>query len=303
MSTAESAGPVPETRLTALHMSFLLLIQAIWGGNLVVSKLALSEVPPFAFTGVRFAILFVVLLPFMRWHPTQFGKIALIGLGSGAGAFGLTFFGVSLAKEVAPLALAMQMGVPFATILSVVVLGERIGPWRTMALVFAFTGIVILAFDPRLTEDVTAMLMVMLGSLAWSVGVIAMRRVKGIGTFDMQGWSALFSFPVLLAAAFLFEPGHVMNFADAGLVGWGGLAYTIVLASLVGHAGIYYIFQRYSVPQTAVFLLLTPILGALFSVILLGDELTWRLLLGGGITFAGVLIITIRESRAKVAVA
>ena len=138
MSAPAAAAPAAERSMAPAHVAFMLFIQALWGGNIILSKFALEEVPPFAFTGARFAILFLLLVPFMKWHREQFGLILIIALGSGVGAFGLMFFALSIAREVAPLAVAMQLGVPFATILSVVFLGERIGVWRVSALVLAF---------------------------------------------------------------------------------------------------------------------------------------------------------------------
>jgi O-acetylserine/cysteine efflux transporter len=43
--------------------------------------------------------------------------------------------------------------------------------------------------------------------------------------------------------------------------------------------------------------LLTPVCGVLFSVLLLGDQLTLRMLLGGAITLAGVFVVVGRDQR------
>jgi O-acetylserine/cysteine efflux transporter len=55
--------------------------------------------------------------------------------------------------------------------------------------------------------------------------------------------------------------------------------------------------QRHEVGLTAPFMLLAPILGAAGAVLFPGDTISWRIMVGGGMTLAGVLLITLRESR------
>ena len=68
---------------------------------------------------------------------------------TGPAAFALLFAGVYLAEDAATVAIASQMGVPFSTLLSVWLLGETIRWRRTLGIVLAFAGIVIISFDPR----------------------------------------------------------------------------------------------------------------------------------------------------------
>src|SRR5690606_1622941 len=81
---------------------------------------------------------------------------------------------------------------------------------------------------------------------------------------------------------------------------WSGgaaLAYTILGASILGHGGISFLYQRHPVSVISPYLLLTPLSGVLAAVIILGDELTLRMIVGGAIIFAGVAVVTIREQR------
>ena len=53
-------------------------------------------------------------------------------------------------------------------------------------------------------------------------------------------------------------------------MGWGGVLYTAIGASLIGHAGMYYLLQRYDVSVTAPLTLMAPIFGIVFGVHLFG---------------------------------
>ncbi|MFP5469347.1 MAG: EamA family transporter, partial [Alphaproteobacteria bacterium] len=69
----------------------------------------------------------------------------------------------------------------------------------------------------------------------------------------------------------------------------------VVGTSLIGHAGMYYLLQRYEVTQTAPLTLLSPVWGVVFGVTLLGDTITTRIILGGAMTLIGVAIVSSRQ--------
>ena len=277
------------------HLAYLLLITLVWGGTFVAAKIGMSEFPPMLFTGLRFAILVVIALPFIRWHKGQMGRIVGIAIGSGAGHFSLMYTGIYLADDVGPIAIAVQLGVPFTTIMSVIFLGERIGMWRIGGLSFAFVGIVVISFDPRVAEYIDALGFVICAAVFYSAGTILMRDFPGLGPMDLIAWISLISAPILLALSWFVEDNHWQYITSAGWNGWGGMLYTIFGASLVGQIGVFRLLQTYQVSQIIPVTLLAPVWGMLFGVVFLEDVLTWRMLLGGSITLFGVLVIALRQ--------
>jgi O-acetylserine/cysteine efflux transporter len=55
--------------------------------------------------------------------------------------------------------------------------------------------------------------------------------------------------------------------------------------------------QRYPVTSVAPVTTLSPVFSVLLSVVLLGEVLSTRLIAGGVLTLAGIVIITLRERR------
>ena len=285
-----------------LHMGFLVLIQVIWGVGWVFGKLALIDFPPMMMMALRFGVLAVVFLPFMRWHPGKFRQIVIIALFGGALSFGLGFLAMTMAHDIAPLAIAANLGVPFATILSAIFLGDRIRIWRGSALVIAFAGILVASFDPRLFDDLPGVAFSALSAFFWAVGTIMTRRLTGVGALDLQGWVSVCAFPPLLAASLLFEPGSLGSIPHASWLGWASLFYIIIGSSIIGHVGVTWLVQRHPFSLLGPYMLLAPIIGAISGVLYLGDQISWRVVLGGALTLLGVLVITLRESRRKVPV-
>lgn len=294
-----SAPAAVARAIPASHLLLLVFVQVIWGGNFVVSKLALEEIPPLLFIALRFFAISVLVAPFIRWHPGQMRYVFAIAISGGSAHFGLMILGLDWAGDIAPIAIAVQLGVPFATLLSVIFLGERLGIWRLSALVISFAGIVVIGFDPGVFTYIGAVLMVAAAAFMWALSAMFMRKVQGVPVYDMQGWIAVMTWPVVLVWSLAVEPMPLQALSNTGVMGWGAVVYTVLGVSLIGHAALYWIVQRHEITSLAPILLLAPIVGVAGGVLLLGDALTWRMVVGGAMTLAGVLIITLREGRLR----
>lgn len=294
--TATSVAPVPmRASWEPRHLAFLVLIQCLWGFNWVALKEGLSEFPPLLMMAIRFMLTFALLAPFLRWPRGSIWTMLAGAVVTGPIHFALMFVGMAHAKDIAPLAVATNLSVPFATVLAAIFLKDRIGIWRASALALSFGGVALVGFDPRVLEYSLALGLVISGALAWSIGAIILRAVKTAGAFDMQAWVAMIAWPPLLAASVMFEGDPLTVITHATWRGWLAVAYVVLAATVIAHAGFYFLLRRYPIPMMAPYLLIAPMLGIFAGVLWFGDVLTWRMLVGGMITFTGVLIITIRE--------
>jgi O-acetylserine/cysteine efflux transporter len=277
---------------------FLLLgITFIWGINLITSKVGVNEIPPILFTFMRFAIVAAVLAPFLRIHPGQMGTLVVAALLGGALHFALGFAGLRRASNVSSVAIASQLGVPFATLLSVALLGEVVRWRRVTGIALSFLGVAIMGFDPQIGKRWESLALVVTSAFVGALGLIAVKRLKGFGAAELMGWTCLISLPVLLGVSLILEHPDMGALAGVSWKAWAALAFAALVASVVAHTGYFYLVQRYPVTSVAPLTTLSPIFSVTFGVLLLGDQLTQRLLIGGLCTLLGVLIITLRERR------
>ena len=152
----------------------------IWGLNLIASKIGVGQFPPIFFTALRFGSLALFLVPMLRIHRGQMTNLFAAAMLTGPAAFALLFTGIYLAEDAATVAVASQMGVPFSTLMSVWLLGETIRWRRTLGIVLAFGGIVIISFDPRVFAYWEGLALVVASSFVSSLGLIFLKRLKGI---------------------------------------------------------------------------------------------------------------------------
>ncbi|NOT40262.1 MAG: EamA family transporter [Alphaproteobacteria bacterium] len=278
------------------HFLLLLLICTIWGFNFVAAKVGVSEVPPLLFAGLRFAILFVLLIPFLKVAPGRMRDVVMIALFNGAIHFGLMFIGVAL-TAASVMAVIVQLNVPFATMLSIVMLGEVVHWRRWTGIAMTFFGVMIVSFDPHVFDSLTGVLFGAAAALSGAIAAIYMRRLTNVGVFQLQSWTAAVTAPCLLLASLAFETGQLDAIGNASWIAWGALLFTAFGASLIGHNGYYYLLQRYEVSLIAPLSLLAPILGVVFGIWVLGEPMTARIVLGALTAFVGVAILAIRNRR------
>lgn len=282
--------------MTPPHLAFMMLINLIWGFALVAAKVSLGHFPPMMFTALRFLLIVAVLFPFLRIHEGRMKQVIIIALCAGPIGFGFFFAGVALSNP-SVVAIISQLGVPFSTIMSVIFLNEKVHWRRWFGISLSFLGVMVISFDPTVFHYIGGVICVVASALVGSVGTIYQRQIKRVGVFEMQAWVAAVAAPIMLAGSLVFESNQLELLKSATMLQWAGCFYVAFASSLIGHAGIYYLLQRYEVTQTAPLTLLSPIFTVMFSVALLGDVLTTRMIVGTLIALSGVLIVSLRQKR------
>jgi O-acetylserine/cysteine efflux transporter len=292
-----SSGADESGSLAGRDLALLIGMNLIWGLNLIASKIGVGEFPPIFFTALRFGSLALCLVPMLRIHRGQMTNLFAAALLTGPAAFALLFAGIFLTEDAATVAVASQMSVPFSTLLSVWLLGETIRWRRTLGIVLAFAGIVIISFDPRVFAYWEGLALVVCSSFVSSLGLIFLKRLKGIRPLELQSWVALTGGSILLLLSLVLEGGQMTAVRNATWEGWSALFFTTVMSSLVAHTAWYHLVGRYPVTSLSPLTLLSPLFGIFFGVTLLHDQLTARMLVGGAVTLIGVLIVVLREKR------
>ena len=297
LRAAQNPSPPARHGIEPRDLALLLGINLIWGVNLIVSKIGLAQIPSMLFTLLRFLILAVVLVPWLRVERGQMSALAVAAVFTGALQFALYFWGLGISTNVAAVAIASQLSVPFATLLSVALLGEVVHWRRWSGIGLSFAGMLVMGFDPRVAAQWQSLSLVIGGAFVGSVGLIAIKKLHGFRPLELQAWIAWLSLPVLLVLSLEFERPDLGALAHVSLGAWAALAFTALAASLVAHTGYFYLVQRYPVTSVAPVTTLSPVFSVILSVILLGEVLSTRLVVGGVITLAGIFIITLRERR------
>ncbi|SEH31788.1 DMT family transporter [Magnetospirillum fulvum] len=284
-------------RMSPADWAGALAVAILWGGNVIAVKVAVETLPPFLLMGIRFSIVALLLAPFFRPRRAQVPGLLALAMVLGVGHFGLMFLAIS-GMDAATAAVAVQMTIPFSALLAWLVYREALGWARTLGVGLAFAGILLLAGEPHAT-GLWPLAVMAVSTLCWAVSNVMIKRVGLIDPLTINGWVALFAAPVLFVCSALFEQGQAEAIAATGLVGWAGLAYTVIGASLVAYTLWYWLVRRHSLNRIVPFTLLGPAVGITGGVLLLGEPLTWQKLVGGLLTVGGVAAVQMWSGKRK----
>ncbi|GAB2669322.1 DMT family transporter [Arenimonas aestuarii] len=276
-----------------------LLVCVAWAGNFLGSATALQEMPPLLFTALRLMLLVVLLAPFLRRPgPGQWPRLLAITLCTGVMHFGLSFWALKLAGDLSSPSIVMQSYIPFSVLLAWAFLGERFA-WRTGAAIsLSFGGVLVLGFDPLVLDNPASLGLMLASGFFLAISTVLMRGLGGVTRYSLQAWIALVGVSPLLGLSLWLEPGAIGRLGGVSGTAWAGVAYAAIVASVLGH-GIYYsLVQRHAVAKVMPWLLLTPVFATGLGIAFWGDRPGPKLLVGGAMTLAGILLISLR-SQAK----
>jgi O-acetylserine/cysteine efflux transporter len=287
---------------------FLALVSVclVWGLNFAIAKFSVTGAPgwvpgfegapPIFFAFLRFFLLSVLLLPWLRPRPIDLKAIFWIAMTMGAAQYVLIFMGLQWATP-SGMAIALQTGVPFATLLSVVFLKERLGWPRILGIIVTMVGAAIVVARPD-ELDLTYGLLIGIGAaFAGSLGMILVKQAP-LDSIRLQAWIGLFSWPPLLALSLLTERDQVSSSLAGGWPFLLALIFTVAIVNIYGHGVFYNLLKKYDASLIAPLTLMAPMFGVISGIWLMDDPAGWRLWLGGALTLVGAGIIAARRNKA-----
>ena len=289
-------------KMPARDVGLILLICLAWAGNIIAGARGMQYFTPFLFMSFRFAILLLLLAPFLRLPPSgQWTRLISVCLLMGALHFTTLFVALRRSEDVSSIAIVLQTYIPMAVIMAVLFFGERTG-WRTLvATLVTFAGVLIIGFDPMVLSQLDVLFITLASALFQALGSIFQRGMKGIGVLNYQAWTAVIALPVMITASAITDQHQLDIILSAGLADWSSIIYSVLIASIVGHGLFFHLVQRHPVSAVMPYLQLTPIFAVLFGIVLWGDRPGWRLYLGGMAVILGILIITLRARQKTIA--
>lgn len=277
------------------HILFAILISLIWGVNFVVMKIGLAHLTPFLFVSLRFAIVLLFLLPWLRIKKGHMWLLFWIGICLGGLHFAFIILGLQLAENLTSIIIIIQLYVPLTLILAHFFLKERLSYWRAGGILVAFMGVLIISFDPAIVNERIAIIIIFMATLLYSIGAVLMRKLKKVEVFTTQVWSAAFGFPILFCLTFYLETGQIAQIMNMNWEGWGAIFYMSFLSSIVGYGGMNFLLRHHPVTVISPIFLSSPVFAALAAVVVFDERLTSRFLIGAGLTLSGIAVIHMRD--------
>jgi drug/metabolite transporter (DMT)-like permease len=285
-------------RGSPLALTLLLIAILIWGFAYVVTKSGLDTVPPMLFALLRYAVASLLLVPLalvrggMARLPTPVPwKTLLLMSVTGVGLY-YVLFNLALAYTSASQTALIQSAFPaIVAILAVLWLHERVTKQRFAGIGLAIVGVVIIVA----TQDDTAARNPVLGNalafasvLSWGVYTILAKRISNADPIAVTAIISLIG-TVMLVPAALLENADV-PLSSIPVEGWLPILYLGALASAASYLLYTRALRDIDASLVGTFINLSPVIGVVSGVLVLGEPITTSAIVGGLMVLMGVWI-------------
>lgn len=279
-------------------------VTMIWGGTFVAGRFLGGSLSPVFAASLRFLLASVALLGFL-WlarlalvRPTvrQWLRLALLGF-FGIFFYNLCFFYGLQYINASRASLIVALNPAVIGLASWWLFKERLGRMKTAGIATCIIGaaLVIVSRDPQLlaaTPDAWMGDLLILGCvLGWGVYSLFSRELnQSLGPVQTVTYSVLIGTLMLwlLAAARGELSWAALN--DLRAVQWLSLAYLGVIGSALAYIGYYNGIRKIGATRSGVFIALNPLTAVIFGALLLGEQLTLIMCLGGALILGGIYL-------------
>ncbi|MFI8106233.1 EamA family transporter [Streptomyces sp. NPDC086023] len=307
-SPAALATATPARHLGGAVWAALLIVYVVWGSTYLGIRVVVETVPPFLSSGGRFLVAGLLMTGLIAWRfgPgalrvtwPQLRSALLVGLLLLLGGNGM----VVLAETAVPSGLAALLvaAVPMWVAVFRAATGDR-PPVRTLTGVgVGLAGLAVLTL-PGLSGEIRlwGVVLVLIGTVLWSLGTFSSARLPmPKNPFTASAYEMLGGGVASLAVAFGRGEQHGFSFAEVSTRSWVAFGYLIVFGSLVAFSAYAWLLQSAPLSLVSTYAYVNPVVAVLLGALILGEALTWPIVVGGAIVVAGVVVIVSTERRGR----
>jgi drug/metabolite transporter (DMT)-like permease len=283
--------------------ALMLSVILFWAVNFSMVKIALRELSPLGFNGIRllFASVVLVLILVLNGESLKvdqktFWKLVILGL-IGNTAFQILFIhGIDL-TTASNSAIIIAMTPLLIAILSSWLKQERVHPAAWAGILFSFIGFY-LVISSRLgtfefsSPNVKGDLLIFGGNLCWAVYTVFSKPL-----LERMSPLKLTTLTMVVGTVFFlpfsFRDISQIPYRTVSLKAWGSLFYSALFALVICYVIWYASVQRVGNTKTAIYDYLIPVFTVIFAYFFIDERITILQAVGAIIIFVGVYLARI----------
>jgi drug/metabolite transporter (DMT)-like permease len=265
----------------------MLLLAAIWGSSFLFIRLSVQDVGPIALSGARTLIGGLALLPILFFSDKlpvirrYWRSIIIVGLFNSALPF-IFFNFATMTLPVGTMSIINALTPLWGAAIAWVWLKDKLPPLRMFGL---------MVWDKLSLSDTASIYAVIAGVAApIFYGIAASYTKKYLMDAD----------PIATAAGSLISAGIVMlpltlytwPVESISSTSWAALLCLSLLCTAIAYVLYYRLLISVGPPRAMTVTFLIPVFGVLWGSLFLGESITLRVVLGGGVILLGTALAT-----------
>lgn len=283
----------------------LVFVMTIWGSIYVVTKVALYDIPLFTFSFLRYFLAAIVLgsvwlLKKDRKLPSKKSWKYVVGMG----LFGMTlyfsFFSYSMKMTTATAgAIIHAFTTMMVAIFAALFLKEKLHRFEEIGLFIATIGVLLVTYFTKTAEadaqnSFIGNLTMLVAIACWAAYTVISKKIEKEDALGVTFFSMLIGSLFLLPFAIYEYPSFAIR--EVSTLSWSMVIYSGIVSCALCNFLYHYSLRQLTASQVGAFLTLDPLIGILFAVIFLKEEITMIQLIGGAFIFLG-LYFCIKEKK------
>jgi drug/metabolite transporter (DMT)-like permease len=278
-------------------LAAVLFAVTMWGLIPVAMRYLVTELSPEAAMVLRLypagllAILVVLFTGVKRIAWRDWGRIAIASLAGNLGYQILAAYGMA-SVPASWTGLIFGLEPVFIALFAVLLAGDRLTPWLIGGIFVSMLGTAALMLGSSLAPSgdvsLTGLMLVTLSTMGWGIYTVVIRPVsQKYGALPVACLAmAISALPMPLFAGADFPA----TLASMDATAWMAVGFVVVFGTFLATSAWNYALGQMESSIAGVFLYVQPVVAALGGILLLGESLTWPLVLGGGLIILGVAI-------------
>ena len=264
-----------------------LIVPITWGFGYALTKIGMDQFTPLLLMSLRFGIAGLILVWFTKPPWGFMRELFIIAFIGSTIQYGFTYYGLK-GIDVSTASILVQLEGPILALLSTLILKERLGWPRALGMGLAFTGVVVIAGEPRLSDSLDSVALVITGAVFWAIAQIMISRLKSLSGITILAWVAIIATPQMLLISLVIEEGQWESIKTANLVDWSIVFYLSFIMTVIGYSVWYHLLRICDVSKISPFLMLLPVTSIIAGMVLLNEQFTLAMGIGGVLVMTGV---------------
>lgn len=284
-----------------------LILAAIVGGGIpVLGKIGLTVIPPFTFTFLRFFIAALFIVPIFLMNRPKIDRELLKVLSvSLLASVNVTLFAFGVRLTTATISQMLYAVVPMVTVVfSYFLLKEKVTRKKLFGVCLGFLGVLLIILLPAIGKsspfkgNMLGNIIIFIAVFIFTLYSVLSKRFQSKYTpIQLTTFLALTTIVVMLPVAFLeFKTSHAwVNHLSVGIL------FSVLYIGLFG-GFLYYLLYQYAIKHgtpiiASMTMFLQPVATFIWAFLLLGERLTYGLIIGAILALSGAWITTVAKSK------
>ena len=264
-----------------------LIVPITWGFGYALAKIGMNQFTPLFLMSLRFGIAGLILVWFVKPPWGHMRKLFIVAFIGSTIQYGFTYYGLR-GIDVSTASILLQLEGPILALLSTIILKEKLGWPRAIGMMLAFFGVFVIVGEPRLRDSLDSAAFVVIGTVFWAIAQIMISRLKTLSCITILSWVAIIATPQMLLISLFIEDGQWESIKSASALDWSIIFYLSVIMTVVGYSLWYHLLRICDVSKISPFLMLLPVTSIAAGIVLLEEQFTMTMGIGGALVMIGV---------------